>query len=96
MMELDIQYYLELTKYDFIYNRIRYHIVAKSCITYVISHSYAKTKVDSYDSLPLGKPLTFHYFIILIKPVFNRDENNYYKIILEKGSDEQPKNNDNK
>ena len=37
-------------KYDSIYNRIRYLISAKSGITYIISHNYAKIKVDSYDS----------------------------------------------
>ena len=40
-------------KYYFIYNRIRYLIGVKRGITYVIFHSYAKIKVDSYDSLPL-------------------------------------------
>ena len=60
-------------KYDFIYNSIRYHIVSKSDITYVISHNYAKAKVDSYNSLHLGKTLTFHCFIKLMKPVFNRE-----------------------
>ena len=34
-------------KYDFIYNIIRYLIRVKSGITYVISHNYAKIKVDS-------------------------------------------------
>ena len=42
-------------KYDFIYNRIRCLIILKCGITYVISHNYAKIKVDSYDSLPLKK-----------------------------------------
>ena len=36
-------------KHDAIYNRIRYLISQKIGITYV----YAKTKIDSYDSLPL-------------------------------------------
>ena len=42
-------------KYDSIYNRIRYLISVKSGITYIIFYSYAKTKVDSCDSLPLEK-----------------------------------------
>ena len=49
-------------KYDFIefiYNRIRYLIEIKSGITYVISHDYAKIKIDSYDSLPLEKNIDF-------------------------------------
>ena len=41
-------------------------------------HNYPKIKVDSYDYLPLEKTLTFHNVIILIKPVFNKDKNNYY------------------
>ena len=47
-------------KYDFIYNRIRYLVGVKSGVTYVISHDYAKIKVDSYDSLPLEKGYTTH------------------------------------
>ena len=54
-------------KYDFFYNRSRYLIGMTSCITYVIYHNYAKIKVDSYDSLSLEKPLTFHNVIILLK-----------------------------
>ena len=42
-------------KYDFIYNRIRYLTGIKNSILYVVSHNYAKVKVDSYDSLPLKK-----------------------------------------
>ena len=44
---------------DFIYNRIRYLIEVKSGITYVLSHDYAKIKIDSYDSLPLEKNIDF-------------------------------------
>ena len=57
-------------KNDLIYNRIRYLISVKSSITYIISHNYAKMKVDSYNSLPL-------HVIILIKSVWNKDKNNY-------------------
>ena len=56
----------ESEKYDSIYTRIRYLIGVKSAITYVISHNYAKIKVDSYKSLPLEKTLTFHNIIMLI------------------------------
>ena len=41
-MELDIQYYLEVKKNDSIYDNIRYLISVKSCITYIVSHNYAK------------------------------------------------------
>ena len=47
----------------------------KSGITYVISHNYAKIKVDSYDTLPLEKTTTFHSdIIILIKSVLSEYE----------------------
>ena len=73
-------------KYDFIYNRIRYFIGVKCNIAYVISHNYAKIKVDSCDFSPLQKTMTFHV-IIPIKSVFNKDKNNcYYNIFLEKVS----------
>ena len=62
-------------KYDAIYNRIRYFLSQKGSITYVISHNYARMKVDSYDFLPLEKPLTLHNVIILIEPVFNKNQN---------------------
>ena len=44
-------------KYDLIYNKIRYVIRQKSCITYVFFHYYAKINVDSYDYLPVEKGL---------------------------------------
>ena len=72
-------------KYVAIYYRIIYFISQKSGITYVISHNYARIKVDSYDSLPLEKTLSLHNVMILIKSVFNRNQNNYYyDIFLEK------------
>ena len=63
-------------KYDVIYNRIRNLISRKSSITYVISHNYAKIKVDLYHSLPLRETLTFHNVMILIKSLFNKDKSN--------------------
>ena len=39
----------------------------------VLRNNHAKIKVDSYDSLPLEKPMTFHNVIILIKSFFNKD-----------------------
>ena len=51
MIELDIQYYLEVKKNDFIFNRVRYFPGVKSGITNAISQDYANIKVDSYDSL---------------------------------------------
>ena len=43
-------------------------------------------RVDSYNSLPIKKILTFHNVIILIKSVVNKNKNKYYyHIFLEKG-----------
>ena len=79
-------------KHDFIYNRIRYLVGVKSGITYVISHNYPKIKIDSYDSLPLEKTVTFHNAIMFIKSVFDKDKSNYYyNILLENASYELPK-----
>ena len=69
-----------IKKYDSIYNRIRYLISVTSGTTYIISHNYAKIKVDSYDSLPLEKRIIFHNVIILIKSVFHEGKNSSVKI----------------
>ena len=47
-------------KYDVIYNRIRYFISVNSSISYVFSHYYAKTNVDSSGILPIEKRLILH------------------------------------
>ena len=74
-------------EYEALYNRITYLISRKNGITYIFSHYFAKIKFDSYDSLPIEKRLTSHYFIITIKSVRNKDKNDYYyKIFLEKWS----------
>ena len=65
-------------KYNAIFSRIRYLIGVKSGITCVISHNYARIKIDSYDSLHQEKTLTLHNVIILIKSVFDKDQNHYY------------------
>ena len=57
----------------------------KSSITDIISHNYWRIKIDSYGrSLPLEKTLSLHNVIILIKSVFNKDQNLYYYIIFPK------------
>ena len=77
---------------DFIYSKIRFFISVKSRITYIIFHNYAKTKVDSEDSLTLEKTATFHNIIKLTKSVFNKDKIHYYcNMFLEKASYELPK-----
>ena len=53
-------------------------------MTYVFSHNYAKIKIDSDDDLPLEKTVTLHNVVILIKLVFNKNQNCYfYNILLE-------------
>ena len=38
-------------------------------------HNFAKIRIDSCDSLPIEKILTFHNVIILTKSVVNKDKN---------------------
>ena len=79
-------------RYDFICKWIRYLIGVKSGSAYIISHNYAEIKVDSYDSVLLGKTKTFHDVIVFTKSVFNRDKNNsYFNIFLQKDSHELSK-----
>ena len=71
--------------YDAIYDRTGYLISLKSNITYILSHYFAKVKVDSNDSLPIEKTLTFHNVIIHIQSSLNKDKSHYYyKILLDK------------
>ena len=61
------------------------------------SRNYAEIKIDSYDSLTLEKALTLHNIIILIKSVFNKNQNQYYyNISLRKCSCQLAENDDNK
>ena len=54
--------------FDKICNKIKYLIIKKrSGITNSINHSFGRIKIDSYNSLPTQKILTFHSVIILIK-----------------------------
>ena len=78
---------------DAIYDRIRYLINEKSGITDTINHNIARIRIDSYNSLPIEKTLTFHNITIFIKSVVDKNENNYfYNIFLEKGSYENKSN----
>ena len=53
---------------DAIYDRIRYLISEKSGITDIISHNFARIRVDSYNSFPTEKTPTFlNIFIIVNK-----------------------------
>ena len=72
-------------KYGAIYSRIRLIISEKSSFAYVFSHSYAKIKINSIDSLTLEEILTLQNAMTLIKSVFNKDQNHcHYNYFLEK------------
>ena len=72
--------------YDKICDKIKFLISEKSGITDSINHNLGRIRIDSYDSLPTEKILTFRNLIILIKSVINKNKNEYYSnIILEKG-----------
>ena len=61
-------------------------LLVKKMVTDSINHNFARIRIDSYNSLPIEKILTFHNAITLIKSVVNKNENNYYyNIFLEKG-----------
>ena len=73
--------------FDEICDRIKYILSEKSGITDSVNHSFGRIRIDSYNSLPIEKILTFHNAIILIKSVVNKNKNeHYYNIFLEKGS----------
>ena len=78
---------------DAVYNKIRYLVSKESGIAYIISHSFERIRIDSYNFLPVEKTLTFHNVIILIKSVLNKKKiNHYYNIVLEKVSHEDKSN----
>ena len=75
------------TIYNAIFDWINYLISQKSGITDSVNHNFVRIRVDSYNSLPIEKALTFHNIIIFIKSVVNENKSQYhYNIFLEKGS----------
>ena len=71
---------------DKICDKIKYLISKNSGITNSINHNFGKIRIDSYNSLPIKKMLTFHSLIILNKSALNKNENEYYyNIFLQKG-----------
>ena len=70
--------------FDKICDRIKYLISEKSGISESINSNFRRIRIDSYNSLPIEKILTFHNVIILIKPLVNKDKNYYYNIFLKK------------
>ena len=71
--------------FDNICEKIQYLISEKSGITDSINHNLGEIRIDSYNSLPTEKIVTFHNVIIIIKSVVNKNKNEcYYNIFLEK------------
>ena len=69
---------------------IRLNILyVKSGITkWYINHNFGKIRIDSYNSLPIEKILSFHNVLILIKSAVDKKKSKYYySIFLEKGLD---------
>ena len=52
--------------FDKMFDRNKYLIGEKSGITESINHNFGRIIIDSYDSLPIEKILTFHNVVILI------------------------------
>ena len=64
-------------RYDGIYKRIKHIVSEKSSIKYSIDNNFFWIKIDSYNSLPTEKALTFHNVIILTKSVIIKSKNSY-------------------
>ena len=69
-------------RYNAIHHRINYLISEKSAIRYSINHNFARIRIDSYNSLPIEKTLTFHNVIILNKSVINKNVLYFCTIII--------------
>ena len=80
--------YLELFGswfYNRICDKINYIIGEKNIYKYGINHNFSRITIDSYNFLPIEKIPTFHYVIILIKSVVNKNKiNSYFNTFLEK------------
>ena len=62
-------------------------ISKKSANRQSINHNFEEIRIDSYNSLPTEKTLTFHNVIVLVKSAVNNNENTYCNnILLERNS----------
>ena len=65
----------------------------KNDANYIVNPNFARTKVDSYNSLLTERTLTFHNVIILVKSHVNKYKNDFYfNMFLEKGLFENKSN----
>ena len=74
--------------FDEICNSIKYLTnEKKKGIANTINCNLAIIRLDSYNSFPIEKILSFHNVIILIKSIVNKNKSeHYYSMFLEKGS----------
>ena len=71
-----VYYRINSRIHNAIFDRIRSLISEKIGIT-GINHNFSKIRIDSYNSLPIAKMLTFNNVIILSKSVVNKNKNDY-------------------
>ena len=86
--KLDIQYYLFIVIVIKVMVRLKYLLSKKIGITDSVSHNFVRIRIESYDSLPTKKILTFHNVIVLFKSGFKMKYcyKYYFYILLERGS----------
>ena len=69
---------------DNFFDTIRHLLSEKIGITDSANHNFEKFRINSYNSLPIEKILTFHNVIILIKPVVNKNKKTTTVIYFQK------------
>ena len=70
-------------KYSDVWNGIKYKIEEVSSAECDYEKYYIETKFNSYNGLPLNKPLKFHVMTINIKSVFEEDGKLYLQVFLD-------------
>ena len=88
MLNSHVKYYLIMDCLIKFAIRLNIFLISrKSGNTQSINHNFEEIRIDSYNSLPTEKTLTFHNVIVLVKSAVNNNENTYYNnILLERNS----------
>ena len=68
--------------FDKFFDKIKHLIRKKGGIIDSIYHNFGKIRIDSYNSFPIEKIMTFHNVIILIKSVVKNNKNEHYNNIF--------------
>ena len=71
-----------LKKYSDVWSRLKNEIEAVSSVECDYEKDFMKIKSNSYDELPLNKPLEFHSITIVIISVFEEDGKLYPQVFL--------------